>query len=38
MGLSYEEVKELIEFEDYENDPQGFIEFVEAKLKEKNGF
>lgn len=36
VGLSYEEVKELIEFEDYENDPQGFIEFVEAKLREKN--
>jgi len=36
VGLSYEEVKELIEFEDYENDPQGFIEFVEAKLRDKN--
>ena len=36
VGLTDEEVVNLVDDEDWYNDPEGFVKIVEAKLKEKN--
>lgn len=36
VGLTPNEINELVDNEDWYNDPHGFARIVEAKVKEKN--